>query len=166
MFGLTYRLGERLISPPAAVIGVLALAIMKKFVWDASFMNNTMLAATFIVLAALMLVKFLEGPSYRRAGMLGLVLGLTALACPSAQLFIPVTVAMIAAWGWKNLRPSVSQAILVLVAAAMIVLPWTVRNYLVFGKFVSVRTGAGQITFVGVVATAGTVKPELLRSQY
>jgi 4-amino-4-deoxy-L-arabinose transferase-like glycosyltransferase len=164
VFGLTYRLGERLISAPAGLIAVLTLSLIKVFPWTANSMNNTMLAATFIVLAALMLVKFLEGPSYRCAGILGLVLGLTALACPSAQLFIPIVAVAIVARGWKSLRPSVSQAILVLVVAAMIVLPWTVRNYLVFGKFVSIRTGAGQITFVGVVATAGTVKPELLRS--
>lgn len=47
----------------------------------------------------------------------------------------------------------------------MILMPWAVRNYMVFGEFVPVRTGFGQIAFVGAVATAGTVAPDSLRSQ-
>ena len=164
VFGLTYRLGERLMSAPAGLIAVLTLSLIKAFPRTALFMNNTLMASAMVLLSALMLVKFLEGPTNRRAGALGLVSGLTALACPSALYFIPVTAAIVAVEGLRKQGFAVTQAILVLVVAAMIVLPWTVRNYLVFGKFVSIRTGAGQITFVGVVATAGTVKPELLRS--
>jgi hypothetical protein len=165
VYGLTYRLGERLISPPAGVMAVLGL-VLGRMVPEATYqMNNTMLASALVVLSALMLVKFLEGPGYHRAGVLGLVLGLTSLGSPGTQLFIPVTAAAIAVWGWKNLRPAVSQAILVLVVAALIVMPWAVRNYMVFGEFIPVRTGFGQIAFVGAVATAGTVAPDSLRSQ-
>jgi len=165
VYGLTYRLGERLISPPAGVIAVLGL-VLGRIVPQASYqMNNAILASALMVLSALMLVKFLEGPSYGRAGVLGLVLGLTALGSPGAQLFFPVTAAAIVIWGWKNLRPAVSQAILVLVVASINVMPWALRNYMVFGEIVPVRTGFGQIAFVGSVASAGTVSPESLRSQ-
>jgi 4-amino-4-deoxy-L-arabinose transferase-like glycosyltransferase len=164
VFGLTYRLGERLISAPAGLIAVLTLSLIKAFPWTAKFMNNTMLATIFIVLSALMLVKFLEGPSYRRAGMLGLVLGLTALACPSALFFIPVTAVAIAVGDWRPQGLAVTQAILMLVVAALTMLPWIARNYLTFGEFVPVRTGAGQIAFISVVGSAGTVAPDKLRS--
>lgn len=164
VFGLTYRLGERLISAPAGLIAVLTLALIKAFPQRALFMNNTMLASVMVLLSALMMVKFLEGPSNRRAGTLGLVLGLTALACPSAMLFIPVTTAVFAVWGWRNQSLSVTQAILVFVVAALTMLPWTARNYLTFGEFIPVRTGAGQIAFVGVVGSAGAVAPDTLRS--
>ena len=164
VLGLTHRLCERLISASAGVVAVLAL-VLGVFIQEATeSMTNAMLAATLVVLSALMLVKFLEEPSHRRAGVLGLVLGLTALGCPTAQLFLPVAAAAVAAWGWKNLRPAVTQAILMLVVAAIIVMPWTVRNYMVFGKFIPVRTGFGQIAFIGVVASGGTVAPERLRS--
>jgi hypothetical protein len=164
VFGLTYRLGERLISAPGGLMAVLALALIREFPRTAGVLNNTMLASTFVVLSALMIVNFLEKPSYRRSGALGLVLGLTALACPGAQLFIPVTAIAVAVWGWRIPGPTVPQAIIVVVVAALTMLPWTARNYLVFGKFIPVRTGAGQITFVSVVATAGTVAPDKLRS--
>jgi hypothetical protein len=164
VFGLTHRLCERLISASAGVVAVLALALGSYIPEAVQTMTNAMLAATLVVLSALMLVRFLEEPSHRRASVLGLVLGLTVLGCPTAQLFLPVTAVAVAVWGRKNLRPAVTQAILMLVVAAIIVMPWTVRNYTVFGRFIPVRTGFGQIAFIGVVASGGTVAPERLRS--
>ena len=165
VLGLTHRLCERLISAPAGVVAVLALALGSYIPEAAQTMTNAMLAATLVVLSALMLVKFLEEPSHRRAGVLGLVLGLTTLGCPTAQFFLPVAAAAVAVRGWKNLRPAVTQAMLMLVVGVIIVMPWTVRNYMVFGRIVPVRTGFGQIAFIGVVASGGTVAPERLRSQ-
>jgi hypothetical protein len=164
VFGLTYRLGERLISAPAGLVAILALALIRDFPLITGVINHTPFATTFVVISALTIMNFLEKPSNFRAGVLGLVLGLTALACPSAMLFIPVTAIAVAVWGWRKLGPTVPQAILVFVVAALTMLPWTVRNYLVFEKFIPVRTGTGQITFVSVVATAGTVVPDKLRS--
>ena len=164
VLGLTYRLCERLISAPAGVVAVLALASGRFIPEAAQTMTNAMLAAALVVLSALMLVRFLEEPGNHRAGALGLVLGLTTLGCPTAQLFLPAAAAAVAVRGWKNLRPALSHAIWMLVAAAVLVTPWTVRNYLVFGKFIPVRTGFGQIAFIGVVASGGTVAPERLRS--
>lgn len=87
VYGLTYRLGERLISPAAGVMAVLGL-VLGSMVPNASYqMNNAMLASALVVLSALILVKFLEGPSYRRAGVLGLVLGLSSLGSPGVLLF-------------------------------------------------------------------------------
>jgi Dolichyl-phosphate-mannose-protein mannosyltransferase len=164
VLGLTHRLCERLISAPAGVVAVLALVLGRYIPEATQTMTNAMLATTLVVLSALMLVKFLEEPNHRRAGVLGLVLGLTTLGCPTAQLFLPVAAVAVAVCGRKNLRPAVTQAILILVVAAIIVMPWSVRNYVVFGKFVPVRTGFGQIAFIGVVASGGTVAPERLRS--
>jgi hypothetical protein len=42
--------------------------------------------------------------------------------------------------------------------------PWASRNYLVFDEFVPVRTGSGQIAFVGTVEAGATVEPATLRS--
>jgi len=163
VFAVTYRLGERLVSSPAGVLAVLLLAL-GPFSSYALNMNNTMLAAFFIVLSSLFLMRYLDKPGYIRASLLGLVLGLTVLASPSAQLFVPVIVASIIFWGWKRSNLAVSQATLVLVMAASLVFPWAARNYSVFDEIVPVRNGAGQIAFIGVVATAGTVAPDRLMS--
>ena len=162
---LTYFIGERLISAPAGLIAVSILAINTRFSGDATFMNNTMLAATLIGLSGLMLVRFAEKQNNRRAVELGLVLGITTLGCPSAQFFIFVTAIAIVALGWKNLRSSVPQAMLVLVMAIVIILPWNIRNYLEFETYVPIRTGSGWSFFLGIVAPAATVSPEKLHSR-
>jgi hypothetical protein len=163
---LTYRLCEHLISALAGVIAVVVLSLEPNIFPNAlTEMTNAMLGSALVVFSALMLVKLLEEPSYLRASVLGIVLGFTALECPSALLIIPVTAAALAVWGWKNQRPTILQAILILFAAAIIVLPWTFRNYMVFGKIVPVRTGFGQIAFIGVVATGGMIAPERLQVQ-
>ena len=96
--------------------------------------------------------------------MLGLVLGLTALAGVHALSFIPVTAALIVAWGWNNRPVAIRRAFLMAAVAVLTTLPWTVRNYLTFGELVPGRNGAGQIAFISVVGSAGTLAPHTLRS--
>lgn len=164
-FGLTYRLGERLISPAAGLVAVMVLALIELYPATALHMNNPVLASVMVLLSASVLLTYLEAPTNRRAGVLGLVLGLTALACPSSLYFMPVTVAMVAALGWRNRRPALIQASLVFLFAVLAMLPWTIRNYLTFQRFVPVRNGTGQMAFLSVVGPAGTVAPETVRSQ-
>ena len=164
VFALTFYFVERLISSRAAVLAVLLLAI-SKFTALSSQMNNTFLAATFILLSAVVLLNYYKTPGYRRAIVLGLVLGLTALASPSAQFFIPITMITIIFWGWNQLKvTAVLHSMTVVLMAAVIMAPWVIRNYMVFDEFISVRNGGGQIVFVGTVAIAGTVSPEKIAS--
>lgn len=162
-FALTYRLAERLVSPRAGVIAVLLLGV-SRFSTMPSYMYNTLLAAAFILLTALAMIRFFEAPSRARAALLGVVLALTALACPSAQYFLPITVVSIAVCSLKHWRSGVVHALIVLVSAAAVMSPWVIRNYAVFGEVVSVRNGGGQIAFIGSVAAAATVDPDAVRS--
>ena len=127
-------------------------------------MNNTILASVVILASALALLSYLQSPSLPRAGVLGLILGVTALGCPGAQFFILVTPLAIVLVSWRERRRAVWQALTVVVTAVVILAPWTIRNYLIFDEFVPVRTGSGTIIFDGVVAVAGTVDPDLVRS--
>jgi hypothetical protein len=161
---LTYKLGERLLNPPLGFLAVLILVSFSRFVSNVSYMNNTILASVVILASALAVLSYLQSPSLPRASVLGLILGFTALGCPSAQFFILVTPLAIVLVRWRERRRAVWQALTVVVTAVVILAPWTIRNYLIFDEFVPVRTGSGQIAFVGVVAVSGTVDPDLVRS--
>jgi len=163
VFVLIYHLAERLLSSKWAVFTILLLA-GSGFSSMASQMNNTYLAACLVVLSAVILVNYFERPDLARATLLGLVLGVTVLGFPGAQLFIPVTVISIIFWERQNYRVAAIHALSVFVVAAAIMAPWVVRNYIVFDEFVSVRSGVGQIAFVGEVASAATVMPERIPS--
>lgn len=161
---LTYKLGERLLNPPLGFLAVLILVSFSRFLGNVSYMNNTILASVVILASALALLSYLQSPSLPRAGVLGLILGFTALGCPGAQLFILVTPLAIVLVSWRERRRAVWQALTVAVIAVVILAPWTIRNYLVFDEFVPVRTGSGELAFVGAVAVSGTVDPDLVRS--
>jgi hypothetical protein len=49
--------------------------------------------------------------------------------------------------------------------AFLVITPWLIRNYLVFGTYVPMRTAAGWNSFAGIVSTASIVSPEKLKSQ-
>jgi len=159
VFVLVYYLSERLLSSKWAVFTTVLLAV-SGFSSMTSNMNNTYLATCLVVLSAVMLLKYFDQPDFRRAMLLGLVLGITVLGFPGAQLFIPITAISIIYWGRQDCLIAVKNAFCVLVVVAIVMAPWVVRNYIVFDEFVPVRSGAGQLAFVGVVASAATVVPE------
>ena len=47
-----------------------------------------------------------------------------------------------------------------ILTATLLVAPWTVRNYLVFGEFVPVRTGLGHLAHIGTTGLSKTFAPE------
>jgi hypothetical protein len=158
----SYLLTERLLGPAAGVLTVVILGADASFRSAAAQMNGTLLATTLITLSALTLVACLAKPSRSSAVRLGLTLGLAALACPAAQSFIVVSAAFLVWRGRALLRRSVVHAAILVGTAALIILPWSIRNYEAFGEIVPVRTGIGQIAFWSVVGVEGAVAPSTL----
>ncbi|HSE28653.1 MAG TPA: glycosyltransferase family 39 protein [Gemmatimonadales bacterium] len=166
VFWGTYRLGERIAGPVPGLIAVVLLVRIHPFHDSVVQMTNTVLSGALIVVAGLALVSALERPTRGRAVALGLGLGVAVLAGPSAQFFVPAALLMLllAARG-DGLRRAAGQAAIVAAASALVVLPWTARNWLRFGELVPVRTGGGQIAFVGVVGAGAAVEPGRLRTR-
>jgi hypothetical protein len=166
IFWATYRLGERIAGPVPGLVAVVFLALIHPFHDSVVQMTNTVLSGALIALAGLALVSAVERPTRGRAMALGLALGITVLAGPSAQLFLPAAiVTVLVAARREGPRRAFAQAAIVAAASALVILPWTVRNWIRLGELVPVRTGGGQIAFVGVVGAGGTVEPGRLRTR-
>lgn len=163
IFFAFYLLIEKMLTPKWALFGVCLLAF-SDFSSLPSRMNNTLLASLLIIVSALALISYLKDSNASRASILGLSLGITVLACPSAQFFIPITIVCIIFWQKKKIRSATLHSVLVASLAALIMSPWVIRNYMVFDEFIPTRNGAGQITFIGVIGTGGAVDPESVRS--
>ena len=162
---LAYVVAERLKAPAAGIIAILFLSSVNGFTQKPSFgMFNTQLAAALVTASALGVVWYLGAPSLKRAGLLGLLLGVTTLGCPAAQLFIPGTALGFLLHDWRERKPAFLRAGVLVVVASLVILPWTVRNYLVLNKTVPVRTGFGQIAFIGTVGLGGVLDSTTLRS--
>jgi hypothetical protein len=86
----------------------------------------------------------------------GLLLGVTAMFRPE-YLVVGIAFALLAAmrmWRARGWRPGLSAAVLFLVAMAVPILPWTVRNVVVLDRVVPISTGGGKALYVGTYLPA------------
>ncbi|MBK8900862.1 MAG: hypothetical protein IPM53_06760 [Anaerolineaceae bacterium] len=83
---------------------------------------------------------------------LGVALGLTVLLRQVFLLFIP----FLLFWLWWALRPKLAYLVVPVLVVVLMIVPWTVRNYLAFGQFVILNTNAGYAFFWGNHTIYGT----------
>lgn len=76
----------------------------------------------------------------------GLLLGAGTLVQPSLQ-FLPFVGAVLLVGSARQLRIGAGQAVLVMLGAALVVAPWTYRNFLVFDTPVLVATNGGSVLY-------------------
>jgi hypothetical protein len=88
------------------------------------------------------------------------LLGVTALTCPSTLIFVPLIVGIAVAYGGPALASRLRDAGLVALLAVLVIAPWSLRNFNALGAWVPVRTGAGQLAHVGLVALGETIAPD------
>ncbi|HRY30342.1 MAG TPA: glycosyltransferase family 39 protein, partial [Elusimicrobiota bacterium] len=115
-----------------------------------------------LLLSAVFLVRlesFLKRPTYGGSSELGVWFGLMLLFNSS---YIALGLAGVPWLLWKA-KVSWKHAVLVSVVAATLLLPWAVRNYRVFGKFIPLRSGFKETFYYGNYprATGGTREIDL-----
>lgn len=84
--------------------------------------------------------------------VLGLAMGITILLRQLFLLFLP----FLLLWLWWAKRPKLTSFILPLAILAVMILPWTVRNYLAFDHIVPLNTNSGFAFFWGNHPRYGT----------
>jgi 4-amino-4-deoxy-L-arabinose transferase-like glycosyltransferase len=122
-----------------------AIIIPFEWIWDTS------LSA---LLVAVLLWATLELAESRRLldwSLYGLLWGLTLLTNPAVALLLPVFLAW-AAYRTRGYTPASNSFLRPLLAAAIAVLccvPWTVRNYIQFHKFIPLRSNFAFELYIG-----------------
>ncbi len=79
--------------------------------------------------------------------LLGLALGLTVLLRQLMLLFAPFMLI----WIWWANRPKLIYLALPLVITAVLMMPWTIRNYLAFDTIVPLNTNSGHAFFGAII---------------
>jgi hypothetical protein len=129
---LVLAIGRHLASVRIGVIAALVATLHPYLVWHDVHVNREIVDGT--LLAALVLLVLLAHD--RRSAWLavgaGAVAGLAILA-NARLLLLPLVVAPFAAWRVRPSRRAVVVGVLVVVAAAIVVAPWVVRNKAVVG---------------------------------
>ncbi|MBI5877781.1 MAG: glycosyltransferase family 39 protein [Chloroflexi bacterium] len=147
---LLYRLGTTLFDRRTGLAAAAAFALYAYWI----FFNAALMTQTFYVMcllsALLAVLQLRERPSMRGWVWLGLSLGLGALFRQTLILFAPVLVLWLAWDGRARIprtawltRDLVRGAAVAAVIVALMILPWTVRNYLAYDDFLLLNSNGG-----------------------
>ncbi len=130
-------IGERLFTKRVGMVAAAIAAVYPHLVYYTGILMSETLFLFLSMLFLWALAMLREDFSLRRSAYAGAVLGVASLTRPML-MFIP---ALLLFWIWIECRSS--KRALVLTATlwlwmAVVILPWTVRNYVVTGSFVPI----------------------------
>jgi len=139
-----YRIGERMFGSQPARWAAWTWALFPYAIyWPVRVVWETSLSALLLSLAILLPLRLEEKPRRRDCLLLGLLWGAIALTNPTLLSFLPFSLA----WLWWRLRGrsagTLANMALCLALGCLLVAPWLVRNYRVFGQFVFIRDNFG-----------------------
>ncbi len=166
---LTYKLSLLLFSPDSSAaksepdfhkgvwIGLIAAAITAVYIYFVYYAAALMTESFYIVciLWSFMVaiqIQQTEKTTWRHWCYLGLALALTVLLRQLFLLIIP----FVFLWLWLAARPKITYFLIPIGLMALFILPWTVRNQIVFDKFVILNTNSGYAFFWGNHPIYGT----------
>lgn len=163
---LTYALGRLTVGDRPARWGALLAAVHPPlFMWSGRLMSEVPFTLFFTgFLCMLSLVQRGGGALWRQklAGA-GVLLGLALLTRPVGSFVIP----FLLFWGLAS--PSngfrlgrIERPALVLLSAAVVVAPWTLRNYRLTGAFIPLSSNAGTVLIGGNNPVVACSPPSLL----
>ena len=164
-----YRISQQLFSPnsPAAEvepdfnkgewIGLIAAAVTAVYFYFVYYAAALMTESFYIVAIlwtftiAIQMVRS-DQHGWRQWVLLGLAIGITVLFRQLYLLFVPFMLL----WLWYAARPKLYYLIIPILLLVLMMLPWTIRNYIAFDHFVLLNTNAGYAFFWGNHPIYGT----------
>jgi GT2 family glycosyltransferase/4-amino-4-deoxy-L-arabinose transferase-like glycosyltransferase len=151
------RLGYR-----AALVGSLLCACYPPFLFMAGY-HLTETLATFLAVLFVLLLEIAANDGARTMGAwaslaLGTVVGVAALVRPSMAPLAAIAMAWLLG-APRRMPPTrrLTLAVLAAAAAAVCVLPWSVRNYAVSGRIIPLAAASGWSRYVSVSQYAGRI---------
>lgn len=161
---VVFALGCRLAGEGAARLASLLLVFWPNHIMLVGLAAKELLLLFLVSLAVLLVVRASDAQGAARAGW-GLAGG---LAIGASMLTQPATIALLPAlllfFAWHEHRPwaILSRSAMLVAGVVLAVIPWTLRNYRLFGAFIPVSANSGQSLFAGnnPDATGGYVPVE------
>jgi 4-amino-4-deoxy-L-arabinose transferase-like glycosyltransferase len=151
---LVYRLARRMLASPPTVAGgmtmvpIIAAAVSAVYTYFVYYSATLMTEGLYLLAVAWALVLTVDlsiQPSMARWALWGLAVGLASLL---RQVFMPIALLLFAyavwrTWPDRQRRVRPAHVLAALAVGTALILPWTVRNYLVFHRFLLLNSQAG-----------------------
>ncbi|MEX2158832.1 MAG: glycosyltransferase family 39 protein [Dehalococcoidia bacterium] len=149
--GVLYGLGKRLFDGTVGLVAAAIFAVFPNIVYHTAVpLTETLFM--FLVATALLLLLSGDWRARRlepwRLVAFGLVVGYSGLVRPISLPFLLIMLIVMLAWGF-GWRRSIQYAALAGVAAVAVILPWSIRNFIVMDSPVIISTNLGDDLCMG-----------------
>ena len=147
-FWLLYSIVQRTFSTNCAKLATLIWLISPDRIGlTSSHLSEVGFSAFSVLLAIFAVVRFQESPTRRAAALAGLAIGFAILCLPVVVLALP-------GFAWtlytlargRILRPWAGPLVAFMICVAVLT-PWIIRNYVVFGTFVFIKSNFGHTLY-------------------
>ena len=152
---LVYLIGRHVVDEDTGLVGAGLAAIYGYFVYyNVALMTETFFIV-FVLFSLYLSLELKERPTVTRWILLGLALGMAALFRQTILLFVPFLLLWLlfearkreVRW-WHFTLP--------IVVIALLIAPWTVRNYLIYHQFLPLNSNAGYAFYASNNPNLGT----------
>lgn len=138
---LLYLIGRRIFDK---YVGLIAAAIAAVYVYYIYY-NVALMTETFFIVAMLLSIyiclEIYEKPTLRRWFALGIVVGFAVLLRQTVLFILPIFLLWLL-WKLRG-QVRVRHLIIPLLLVILFIIPWTVRNYMVFNQFLLLNSNSG-----------------------
>lgn len=154
---LTFVLGTTVSGPKIGVMAAAVMAIYPSYLFFTHLILTEVLFTVFLLLYIIQIIYQFKR-SLRPWTMLpvGICLGLAALTRSVMYPFLLIHVALIIVNYRKKLKVAVPAVLWLIMGCAVVIGPWSIRNYKLFGEFVPVGTMGGLNVYMGNYAHTPT----------
>ncbi|MGB7684569.1 MAG: glycosyltransferase family 39 protein, partial [Solirubrobacterales bacterium] len=166
-----FMIGRRLAGPNAGLIAAAATAAYPALLEYTGMLMTEPVGTALLSGMLLLYLRAREGTRVWPWAATGVAIGALAMLRPEYLLFVGVlpVLALLPWRGDPGSQRRLGLAALMAGCALLVVLPWTVRNYVAFDRVVPISTGGGQVLYEGSYLRAGPDPEEItadLLAQY
>jgi 4-amino-4-deoxy-L-arabinose transferase-like glycosyltransferase len=139
---LVYLIGRRVADEVIGLVGAALAAVYGYFIYYSAALMTETFSIVLILVSLYLALEVKEKPTPLRWAMLGLSLGVAALLRQTVLLFVPFLLVWLL---WELKQEGIRWWYVAVPVAAIIlmIVPWTVRNYLVYHHFLLLNSNAG-----------------------
>ena len=152
---LVYLIGRRTVNENTGLVGAALAAVYGYFIYyNVALMTETFFIV-FVLFSLYLSLELKEKPTLTRWIWLGLALGMAGLLRQTALLFVP----FLLLWLFWELRKRGIRwwyFTVPVVVIIVLVIPWTIRNYLVYHQFLPLNSNVGYALFASNHPNLGT----------
>ena len=145
---LTFALARRLFSRPVAVMAAVYAALYPLLIYVTGIVMPQALETVLVLGFLLLLVLYRDTSAKRYLVSAGLLLGLGALTVPLILSLLPIAGLWLLAMRRWRIAAALKDGLLMGLCALCMILPWTVRNYVVEGRFIFISTLGSQLLYL------------------